>query len=52
VTTYYISFQKRQSFRRTIRVEFAVRASTRQEARQVADREAARLRGYRFQGID
>lgn len=49
--THYISF-RRFRFRRTIRVEFAIPALTRQEARLIAEREAAALKGYRFQGVN
>jgi hypothetical protein len=52
VTTYYISYRKWRLFRKTIRVEFAIAAMTKQEARTIADREARGLKGYRFQGVN
>lgn len=37
-------------FHRTIRVEFAVPAATRREARTIAERERRVLKGYHFMG--
>jgi hypothetical protein len=45
--TYFISFQKRM-----IRLEFAIPAASKQEARTIAEKEIARLRGYRYQGVN
>ena len=50
--THYISFRKWQPRRRTIRVEFAIANCSRQEARMIAEKEVARLKGYRFLGWD
>lgn len=47
MTTYYISYR-----RLAIRVEFAVPAPNRQEARLIAEKEARVLKGYRFQGAN
>lgn len=51
--THYISFRKRLGFpRRTIRVEFAIAADNRQEAKTIAKKEARVLKGYRYLGVN
>jgi hypothetical protein len=49
---HFIAFRKLLRFRRSIRVEFAIRAASKQEARQIAEREMLRMNGYRFWGTD
>lgn len=44
--TYYFSFVKDPA----VRLEFLVLARGRHEARLIAEKEAASLKGYRFQG--
>jgi hypothetical protein len=46
--TYFLSFERRDLPR--VRVEFVVAAGTRHEARTIAEKEAAQLKGYRFLG--
>jgi hypothetical protein len=50
MTTHYIAFRKFQPRRMSIRVEFAIQTESRQEARTIARKEAAALRGYRYIG--
>ena len=53
MTTHYISFHKRLGFpRRTIRVEFAIAAESRQQAKTIAKKEAGALKGYRYLGVN
>jgi hypothetical protein len=47
VQTYFISYCKWQP---PICVEFTVRATSKQEARLIAEKEMARMNGYRFLG--
>jgi hypothetical protein len=52
MTTHYIAYRKFQPRRMSIRVEFAISAETRQEARTIAKKEAAALHGYRYLGAN
>jgi hypothetical protein len=52
MTTHYIAFRKFQPRRMTIRVEFAITAETRNEARTIARKEARQLAGYRYIGAN
>jgi hypothetical protein len=49
--TYFVNFRKRLRDR-TIRKEYAIPARTRQEARQIGERENASLRGWTFDGVN
>jgi len=46
--THFITFRKLLTLHTTIRVEFAIPALTKQEARLIAEKEAAQLRGFRY----
>jgi hypothetical protein len=48
-TTHYISYRK-FSFPRTIRIEFAIPAKCKHEARTIAEKEVAALKGWRYMG--
>lgn len=48
--THYISFRKFIDGRGAIRLEFAIRAISKQEARLIAEKEASRLDGFRYDG--
>ncbi|MDD5199227.1 MAG: hypothetical protein PHC88_05435 [Terrimicrobiaceae bacterium] len=53
VTTHYISFIGCRTVEpRSIRIEFAIPARNKQEAKTIAEREVARLQGYRYLGSD
>lgn len=47
VKTHFVSFS-----RPPIRVEFAIPATSKNEARLIAEKEARVLKGYRFQGVN
>jgi hypothetical protein len=53
VTTYIVNFRKRL-FQppRTIRLELFIPANSWMEARQIATKETAALRGYRYDGVN
>ena len=50
--TYFVSFYKDQPERIAIRCDFAVLAVSKQQARLIAEKEMASLKGYRLQGVN
>lgn len=52
MTNHYISFQKWENGRRTIRLMFVIPVETRQEARLIAAHEMRNTKGYRYAGCD
>jgi hypothetical protein len=52
MNTYFVSFRKFQPKGRTIRLEIAITAATKHEARTIAEKELARPAGYRYEGIN
>lgn len=49
---HYISFSKWSPTASAIRVQFAIKAGTRHEARTIAEKEISNPQGYRYAGCD